>query len=203
MRILDEYTKRDVQTVIDANMSYLTAIPGFVSAEPGFQGAGRHRLRHLQEAADQRPARRPCAAPARSLSRCRDAGRPDAPAHLAHEQYSDRRQRRGFGLGRHLQADRRESDQIVRSRLRRPCRVTSARTRAGRCCGPFWKRRSRSSPLRCTTSTHRAAMRTVRPRHAADCHTRRSPPARNARWCRRYRRSVVIHPTRKIGRAHV
>ena len=36
MRILDEYTKRDVQTVIDANMSYLTAIPGFVSAEPGF-----------------------------------------------------------------------------------------------------------------------------------------------------------------------
>jgi hypothetical protein len=36
MRILDQYTKRDVQAVIDANMTQLAAIPGFVSAELGF-----------------------------------------------------------------------------------------------------------------------------------------------------------------------
>src|SRR4030095_10588722 len=36
MRFLDQQTKDKVQTVIDANMAELTAVEGFVSAEPGF-----------------------------------------------------------------------------------------------------------------------------------------------------------------------
>ena len=36
MRFLDQQTKDKVQTVIDANMAQLTAVEGFVSAEPGF-----------------------------------------------------------------------------------------------------------------------------------------------------------------------
>jgi hypothetical protein len=36
MRFLDQQTKDKVQTVIDANMAQLTAVDGFVSAEPGF-----------------------------------------------------------------------------------------------------------------------------------------------------------------------
>src|SRR5262245_18498718 len=36
MRFLDRETKDKVQTVIDANMAQLTAVEGFVSAEPGF-----------------------------------------------------------------------------------------------------------------------------------------------------------------------
>ena len=36
MRFLDQQTKDKVQAVIDANMAQLTAVEGFVSAEPGF-----------------------------------------------------------------------------------------------------------------------------------------------------------------------
>jgi phospholipase D-like protein len=36
MRILDQKTKDEVQAIIDANSAQLNAIPGFVSAEPGF-----------------------------------------------------------------------------------------------------------------------------------------------------------------------
>jgi hypothetical protein len=36
MRFLDQETKAKVQAVIDANMAQLTAVEGFVSAEPGF-----------------------------------------------------------------------------------------------------------------------------------------------------------------------
>ena len=36
MRVLDQKTRAEVQAVIDANLAKLSAIPGFVSAEPGF-----------------------------------------------------------------------------------------------------------------------------------------------------------------------
>ena len=36
MRVLDQSTRAQVQSVIDANFSQLRVLPNFISAEPGF-----------------------------------------------------------------------------------------------------------------------------------------------------------------------